>query len=94
MVKVIALLVVCLLVITTVGYITINNNDEQEVIYETNYVGLLQLGLAPSAVTRRSTIDDEDTGVRMSDGNNVYALIKSNTWATGDYGKTFPVIIE
>jgi len=58
-----------------------------------NYIGLVKLGLAPSAPSREVTTSDVDTGIKLRAGDNIYSLIESHTWVTKDYGKTFVVRI-
>lgn len=84
--KILTALLITVLIVTIVGL----NINTQEVKYkEPNYIGLTQLGLAPSTYSRQVQENDIDTGIKFTDGENVYSLINSRTWNTGDYGKTF-----
>jgi len=86
--KIIMSLFICTLAIFSIFSICEQN---KEIEYkETNYVGLVKLGLAPSAYPREVTKYDIDTGVRLNSNNGEqYALISSRTFSTGDFGQTF-----
>ncbi len=56
---------------------------------DNKYIGLIRLGLSPSANERTKTIRDIDTGIKLRVGDTIYALMESRTWDTYDYGKTF-----
>ena len=71
------------------------SDDDYKDMQETNYVGLIKLGLAPSTSSRQPLRNDIDTGIKLTDGdNNVYSLMESRTFVTKDYGKTFVVKIN
>jgi len=65
---------------------TITNNNE---IQQTNYNGLVKLKLAPNSPPRIATSNDINTGIKFSDGKNVYTMYESREIAKGDLGKTF-----
>ncbi len=67
------------------------NNFQIDLGEPNRYIGLVQLGLAPDTKTRQPRESDIDTGVKLKYNNNIYSLIESRTWATGDYGKTFVI---
>lgn len=70
-------------------------NTEEEIKYEdANYIGLAKLGLVPSAYSRDVYENDIDTGIKLRDGDDIYSLIESRTFQTGDYGRTFLVKIN
>jgi len=88
--------VAILLIVVVAGIIlsTSNQNKSSNPLPETNWKGLVMLGLAPDAPSRQVLENDVDTGVRLTDGKNRYALIRSGTFDTGDLGKTFVVSID
>ncbi len=75
------------------AYYIYDSNDSPEDYreYKTNYEGLFKLGLIPSADSRQPQEKDIDTGVTLTNGNDVYSLIESRTFETSDYGRTFLV---
>ncbi len=91
--KLLILLVILSLSILSINNIY-NNLNTQDNSIETNYIGLVKLGLAPSTYSRQLTEHDIDTGIKLTDGNNIYSLIESRTWITKDYGKTFLIRVD
>ena len=70
------------------------NNYKIDLMDENNYHGLVKLGLAPSTYPRPVEKNDIDTGIKLTDGDNIFSLIESRTWVTKDYGKTFIIKIN
>jgi hypothetical protein len=91
--KKITFVVLGVLLISCACFFSFNNNikSNYEPTEDTNYVGLVKLGLAPSTYPRQPQEKDIDTGIKLRDGDNIYSLIESRTWGTKDYGKTFLV---
>lgn len=56
----------------------------------TNWEGLLMLGLIPESASRDILPGDETIGIIKSE-TNIYWLMRSRNFETGDYGKTFVV---
>lgn len=80
--------------VISMGY-NYNNYENQVKEYrETNYIGLIKLGLAPSTESRIVLENDIETGIKLTDGRNNYSLVQSRTFKTKDYGKTFLSKIE
>ena len=75
--------IVCLLVL---GSISLGKDIPSET-KETNYVGLVNLGLAPNTFMREPTPRDINTGVKFSYEDRVYTLYESRE--IKDIGKTF-----
>ena len=83
-----SLIVVEILFFAIAGTVIVSHDTSYEPT-PTNYIGLVKLGLAPSADSRQPQSNDIDTGIKLRDGDKVYSLVESRTWQTNDYGKTF-----
>lgn len=66
-------------------------SEDNDGLADTNYIGLVKLGLAPSAQPRMPTQNDINTGLILTDGENNYLLFESRDFSKLDYGKTFVV---
>jgi len=87
-------LLILVLVIGSIVVVDLYKVEQKESVTETNYVGLVYLGLSPSTYSREVTERDYDTGIKFGDGDNVYSLIESRSLEKGDIGKTFIVRIR
>jgi len=91
---IITLVCVGILVIIGVANYCFNKPEVQEIKFTTqNYKSLVILGLAPSTQSREPTQNDYNTGVRLTDGQNIYALMESRDLIKQDFGKTFVIRI-
>ena len=86
------ILVVCFIFLTIMSSLFLFPHLEKK--YDTNYEGLVRLGLAPSTQSRQPTALDLDTGVRIKYEDDVLALYSSRNFKTKDYGKTFVIKIN
>ena len=90
--KLIVLVSICLLLVASIGtYVYLNEDIETETNtnMQDNYKFLIYSGNAPSAYLREPTQYDVDTGIRVNDGVNKYALVESRTIYKKDFGKSF-----
>lgn len=56
---------------------------------ENKYINYVRLGIYPDANTRPIEENDIYTGIKLKSSDDLYYLMESRTWSTGDYGKTF-----
>lgn len=89
--KVLSIVCLFLVVVSVAGFMRYENDKP---LPETNYKGLVKLGLAPSTYSRMPGENDIYTDVVLTDGVKNYALFESRTFKEGDYGKTFIVAIN
>ncbi len=87
--KIFGLLIVGLLVVSSIGLYSINQNELPSVPIETDYRALVDLGQAPNSEAREPDEGDIDTGVTGNYEGVPIRLYSSRTWANDDYGKTF-----
>ena len=87
------ILIIGVLVLLLVGGVCFYSDNSYQEIKSPNYYSLVELGLAPNSQSRQPIEGDIDTGIKLTNGNNVYALLESRNWETLDYGKTFVVRI-
>lgn len=71
----------------------ISSKSEPAGATETNWEGLLKLGLIPETESRPILDNDEILGIIYTSQNKYY-LVRSKTLETGDFGKTFIVQFE
>jgi len=94
--KLLIITLVCVGILVIIGATNYYLNKPESVrvnLPTQNYKSLVILGLAPSTQSREPTQYDYNTGVRLTDGQNIYALMESRDLIKQDFGKTFVIRI-
>ncbi len=73
----------------TVLHISNNYKIQHTSIQKPNYVGMVELGIYPGARSRNLISTDDFTGIILKSKRGEYKLMRSNSFGTFDYGKTF-----
>lgn len=83
------LLISLIAIALIISLATIYQINTEERVSETNYEGLVKLGLAPSANSREPNYKDIDTKLNIGYEGEIYRLYESRSFEQGDFGKTF-----
>lgn len=87
--KIIPIAIIICSILLVAGVVGIKEYEKNKPLKETNWAGLVRLGLAPNTYPRAVTPLDKDTGLRFNTQYGTIALIESGNFATKDFGKTF-----